>query len=263
MDRVLLFKIVLAPLLVAAVTLAGRKWGPAVAGWLLGLPLTSGPVLLFLALEQGPQFASQAARAGLLGLLAWAAFTVAYAYACVKLSWWKSALLGWLAYFVVAALLLPITLGAVAWFLVVCLALAVILLVFPPGAPHQETVEEAKNELWWRMGSATVILLVLTGLARVLGPTASGILTMFPAYTTILAVFTHRQQSLAAVTVLKGVTTGLFTPAVFCVTLALTLPHLAWGMAFSLALLGALLVQAFSLLHLKRSGAKQSNASSL
>src|SRR5437660_633846 len=44
----LLAKLVLTPLLIAAVTLAGRRWGPGVGGWLAGLPLTSGPVSVFL-----------------------------------------------------------------------------------------------------------------------------------------------------------------------------------------------------------------------
>ena len=54
-------KLLLAPLLILLATLAGRRWGPAVGGWLAGLPLTSGPVSLILALEQGPEFAARAA----------------------------------------------------------------------------------------------------------------------------------------------------------------------------------------------------------
>ena len=41
--------------LIRAASLAGRRWGESVSGWLPGLPLTSGPVCLFLALEQGPR----------------------------------------------------------------------------------------------------------------------------------------------------------------------------------------------------------------
>ena len=94
---VLLFKIILAPVLIALVSLAGRKWGPSIAGWLLGLPLNSGPIIFFLLLEQGPRFAADAARASLLGILAWAAFCVTYALCCVKTSWWWSTLIGWAA----------------------------------------------------------------------------------------------------------------------------------------------------------------------
>jgi hypothetical protein len=249
---VLLFKILLAPVLIAAVTLAGRKWGPAVAGWLLGLPLTSGPVLLFFALEQGPQFSSQAARGCLLGLIAWAAFTIVYAYCCRKFSWPLSTILGWLAYFAVAAALLPMTMNVVWAFLLVILALIATLVAFPPGAPARDKVLEEKNELWMRMISAAVIVLSLTGLAKLLGPTKSGLLTTVPAYSTILAVFTHRQQAAAAITVLKGVVTGLFTAAVFFLIISLALLRIGWLPAFALATLGALVMQVSTLLYLRR-----------
>ena len=52
----LLLKLLLVPGLVAAVTLAVRRWGPAVGGWLAGLPVVAGPVLVFYAIEQGDAF---------------------------------------------------------------------------------------------------------------------------------------------------------------------------------------------------------------
>ena len=62
----LLLKLILTPLLLGGVTLAGRKFGPTVSGWLVGLPLTSGPVSFFLALEQGTKFAAHAAQGTLM-----------------------------------------------------------------------------------------------------------------------------------------------------------------------------------------------------
>lgn len=47
----LALKLVLAPALIGAASLAGRRWGPAVSGWLVGLPLTSGPIAFFLRLD--------------------------------------------------------------------------------------------------------------------------------------------------------------------------------------------------------------------
>ena len=66
---------------IAAATLAARRWGFMVGGWLAGLPLVSGPISIFLALEQGPPFASQAAHGTLLGVIAVAAFCIVYALA--------------------------------------------------------------------------------------------------------------------------------------------------------------------------------------
>jgi hypothetical protein len=252
---VLLLKILLAPALIGAVTLAGRKWGPGIAGWLLGLPLISGPVLLFLDLEQGPDFASRAARACLLGLIAWGAFCFAYAYACRKFSWPISTAIGWIAYFIVAAAVLPVKFGLATSFALAATVFAVMLFAFPEGAPFHGSIGEVRYELWWRMGTAAVIVATLTAVARFLGPVRSGVLTMFPAYTTIFAVFTHRQEPLAAVTILKSVTAGLYTQAVFFVILSLALLRFALPLAFAVALAGALLMQSLTLVFLRRQNA--------
>jgi hypothetical protein len=249
---VLLFKIILAPLLIGAVSLAGRRWGPSIAGWLLGLPLTSAPVLLFLTLEQGPQFAARTARGCLLGLLAWAAFTIIYAWSCLKFNWWKSTLIGWVAYFFVAAVVFPVSLSAGWDFVLVGVVLAATLMVFPKIESFDEGAEPPKYDLWLRMASATIIVVTITAIARLLGPTASGILTTFPAYSTILAVFSHRQHASAAVDVLKGVTAGLYTAATFFIALYLTLPRLHLGLAFLIAATGALLIQFSSLVYIRK-----------
>lgn len=248
----LLFKIFLAPVLIALVSLAGRKWGHGVSGWLLGLPLGAGPILLFLVLEQGPQFASRTAVGSLLGVIAWAAFTITYAYCCLKMLWWRSTLIGWAVYFLIAAVLLPVTLNVVAAFVVVCVALAITLWAFPKVAPHSAPGEYGRYELWLRMATASIMVVTLTGFAKLLGPKASGILSAFPAYTTILAVFSHRQGAAAAVEVLKGVAIGLYTIAVFFVILA---PALLWmnaTVAFLVAITGAFLMQAASLFYIRR-----------
>ena len=62
----LLFKLVFTPLLLLAASLAARRWGEAVGGLLVGLPLTSGSVSVFLALEHGPAFAAQATAGSLV-----------------------------------------------------------------------------------------------------------------------------------------------------------------------------------------------------
>ena len=58
---ILALKLLLAPLLIYGVTLAGRRWGPTASGFLIGLPLVSGPISFILACEYGPDFASRSA----------------------------------------------------------------------------------------------------------------------------------------------------------------------------------------------------------
>ena len=107
---ILLLKLVLVPGLIALVTLAGRRFGPRIGGWLNALPMVAGPVLFFLALEQGDLFVARAAEATLAGLAAVAAFAVVYAWIAVARSWWVCVLGGWAAFSGVT-----IALQAVQW----------------------------------------------------------------------------------------------------------------------------------------------------
>src|SRR6185503_8497679 len=78
MDNLTL-KLVLTPALIGAASLAGRRWGPAVGGWLVGLPFTSAPIAFYLARDRGPEFASAAAAGIMAGAVSQAAFCLAYA----------------------------------------------------------------------------------------------------------------------------------------------------------------------------------------
>ena len=244
----LLFKILLAPVLIALVSLAGRKWGHGVSGWLLGLPLNSGPILFFLVLQEGKGFAAVAALGSLLGILAWAAFGLIYAYLCTKLPWWTCTLAGWAVYSVIALLILELHLGLIWAFVMVIAVLTLMLLVFPRASETASEVPRRRYDLWLRMATASAMVVSLTAAAKILGPVRSGILSAFPAYTTILAVFSHQQSPAAAVKVLRGVTLGLYTAASFFLVLSLCLIHLHAAASFSWAILTALAVQGGSLM---------------
>ena len=94
--NLLVYKLVIAPLLVALATLAGRRWGSVATGLVAGLPIIAGPILFFYAVEQGPVFASQAAVATLLGMVSLSAFMLIFAWrswvggtalSCILLGW--------------------------------------------------------------------------------------------------------------------------------------------------------------------------------
>ena len=74
----LILKLVLTPALIGAASLAGRRWGAAVGGWLVGIPFTSAPIALFLALDHGTSFAASASVGMLLGTISQAIFCLAY-----------------------------------------------------------------------------------------------------------------------------------------------------------------------------------------
>ena len=83
----LALKLLLVPSLLAVISLAGRRWGPGVAGWLAGFPSLTGPILFFLALERGPGFTAQAAVLCLACVFPAITFGVAYAWASRRYGW--------------------------------------------------------------------------------------------------------------------------------------------------------------------------------
>src|SRR5262245_42533237 len=88
-------KLVVVPALVLTVTLGARRWGPRVGGFLTSFPILSGPVLFFFAIEQGPVFVREAARAVLVALVAVSISGLAYAWASVATPWWISLAASW------------------------------------------------------------------------------------------------------------------------------------------------------------------------
>lgn len=239
-----LLKLVLVPGLIALVTLGGRRFGLRVGGWLNALPLVAGPVLFFLALEQGDAFVARAAEATLAGLAAVAAFAVVYAWIALAWPWWVCVLVGWAAFGV-----LTIGFQAVHWAAASGLALALaafsvarFLLPRLPEAPPP-----ARAPAWdlpLRMVSAVALVLVITGLAAWLGPRLSGAITPFPIATTILLAFTHAQQGApAAVGFLRAFLPAMWSFALFCFVLAVGVVGLGRDLGFLLALAVHLLVQ--------------------
>jgi hypothetical protein len=71
-------KAVVTPLLIGGATLAGRRWGNQLGGWLVALPLTSGPVAFLLTTDHGADFAAKAVVGMLAGTISQVAFALAY-----------------------------------------------------------------------------------------------------------------------------------------------------------------------------------------
>jgi hypothetical protein len=232
----LALKLTMTPAVIAFATLAARRFGPAVGGWLIGLPLTCGPVALFLAIEHGPGFAARVADGVVAGVSAQAAFVLGYVAVALRGGRWPAALAAGSATFAVTGLALDLT-GASLPFLLGC-AIA-LLFVGLRVVPAQGRVALAPGrwELPLRMALATGLVLAVTGFAVTLGPGLSGTLTVYPLISTLLAVFVHRSAGpQAAVAVYRGLLAGLFALTAFASTLVLVLTRLPLAMAFLVAL---------------------------
>lgn len=244
-------KAVVTPMLMGAASLAGRRWGHQVGGWLVALPLTSGPIAFFLAIDHGTGFASRTAVGMLAGTVSQVAFalayrwladhgrTMAFAGGCVGFAMATFALTGvhWSA--------LP-TFALTVAALVAGLALTRRPLRSQPdtSAAPDTAVAPPRWDIPIRMTVATAVVLVITALAPVIGPYLAGLLSPFPVFGAVVAIMAHHVYGArAAAATLDGLLIGLAAPAVFFLTLALTLPGLGLT-AFLLATLTALATQA-------------------
>jgi hypothetical protein len=253
MTGMLLFKLFVTPLLIAGASLAARRWGPAIGGWFAAMPLTSGPVSIFLALEQGPGFAARAAVGTLLGVVSVAAFCVAYGRTA-RVSRWEGAIAAGLAAFVACTWLLrALRLPALASFTLACGCLA-LALVFVRGARGVSgPIDLPAWDLPLRMIVATAIVIALTSLAAGLGPELSGLLSPFPVFAATMAVFSHRLEGSAAAShLLHGVLAGLFAFACFFAVVGESLGRLPLPTAYALAGAAAAAVHGMSLIGLLR-----------
>ena len=244
---VLLGKLLLAPLCVVAVSLAGRKWGVAVAGVLGGLPVVAGPILVVLTLVHGRRFGAEAAAGTLLGLAALTLFVVVYGRASERFGPMLSLLAGWAAFLLGVAFLqlLDVPLGVSLILVAAGFAAGLALLPAPAATPAAVTAPP-----WWdlpaRALAALALVVALTAASGALGPSLSGLLAPFPIITSVLAVFTYTHGGFGQVRVLlRNFLVGFYGFATFCFVLASGLDTSLGGLAaFSAALVAALAVQA-------------------
>ena len=202
----LLAKTLIAPLLMGIATWVSGRWGHRVGGIFAGLPLTSAPVVVILALDRGPEFAAEACRGMLQTVAALAVFAFAYAWLARKLPPGSTAVFSWVLFAVFVWEIRQIDIPPGWMFGIDCVTLAACF----AGIPRtQIRKSQASSQPWWdtplRMGMAGAVTLAITCLAARLGPRLSGLLTPLPVVATILTFFTHHKHGgAAAATLLRG-----------------------------------------------------------
>jgi hypothetical protein len=153
---------------------------------------------------------------------------------------------GWLSFFAAVAVLKPVEVGPLAGLVLACAACALTLLLVPrPTRAHVEPSPPPRWDLSLRAASAVVPVLVVTALARTLGSHLTGLIAAFPVITPVLAAFTQAQQGPQEATrLLRGMTSGFFSYAVFCYIVAVSVRALGIAASFAVAAALAVAIQA-------------------
>lgn len=240
----LMLKLLVIPGFLLLISLAGKRWGPSVAGWLSGLPVVVGPILFFLAIEQGEAFAAQSAMAALSAMFAMIAFCVTYAQVAQRTGWplaLTTSLLVWATAAVLLSLIppsLPLSVIAAAT------ALLAAPHLFPSVQPILSGPAPKSDKLLLRMIAGALLTLAVTLLANTVGDRWSGLLAVFPVLGSVMAVFSQQTRGPAfTAALLRATATGMYSFSAFCLVLTLALPALGMnafvlGVAVSVAMLG-------------------------
>jgi hypothetical protein len=241
--QLLLIKLFLTPLLMLAVSLAARRWGPGIGGLLAGLPLTSGPISIYLCAEQGPHFAASAAANSILSLTPVALFSVVY----TRLSGHRQVVSCALCSF--SAFLLSLYFlqksGFSFWpsWITGFLAISLGLMLTPNKVPAKFQIHYPQWDLPARVFSATAMVMIITLSASVLGSQWSGLLAPIPILAWPLCLFVHHQQgSDGARAVLRGILKGAYGVLIFYTIVAGGLIHISPVFVYAAAILASLLV---------------------
>jgi len=251
----LVLKLTLVPICLALLSLAARAWGPRVAGWLAGLPMVAGPILFFLALENGVAFGAQAASAALGAAFGTVWYCLGYAWTATRYAWPVAVSVG-IAAWAASIVLMSFFDGSLAAGVIACVAA---LLAAPPLFPRRSAAAGRalpRYEIVFRMVAGAAVVLIVTGVAAAIGPVWSGLVSAFPTLGTVLAVFSHRANGGAyTAALLRAMCFGMGSLVAFFAALALLLPTLGIALGFVVSVAICLSVQWIAGGVMRRAGA--------
>jgi len=248
--NILILKLILAPLIIGFTSLAGRRWGSAVSGWIIGMPITSGPIIFILALSHNATFAANAALGVLSGGLSLVTYSLTYSWLATRFRWPIVVAGSLLVFTTITVLLQNFIFPFTTVFIVVFTAILIGLRLLPKDTISKtDDTEPGRWDIPIRILVATSFILLITGIAPFIGSRLAGLLATIPLYITILAIFAQRHQGPVAVTHLfRGLLLGMFAFVGFFVLLITLLSRTSIAIAFLSAIVLALAVQGCSLL---------------
>jgi len=210
--------------MVLAVSYLQRKYGDRFGGWLIGLPITTGPFILIICIQEGVAFGGRTTHGILLGQIALIAYCWAYAFAALRMNWYSAIFIGTTVCLVVGYLVTQIKIS-VAVSMIVLIALWWVAMKWWPDSNLTETkINPPKWELPIRILVTLTLLVSLSALAPHLGAKLAGALSTYPVITSVLGTFNQKRFGPAAtIATLRGLMQTLPITVVIIFFLSLVL----------------------------------------
>lgn len=190
LDPFILVKIACAIVIVVSASRATERLGPFLGSMIATLPVSTGPIYVFLAIDHGPQFISDSARTGVVAVVATVAFVAVHAIVAQRhgtfLSW-LSATASWFA----IAWLLQLR----EWSLVEACSLFALCFALSIWALRRFVVEikappmpRVRFDLALRSALVAFVVIATTVASNAVGPAATGTLATYPVVFTSLVL---------------------------------------------------------------------------
>ena len=193
---ILAFKLATAPILILCLTLLSRKYGPAVGGMLMGVPLITGPISVFTA--HGASFAQHAAVANFVGQVSTCIFCFTYALLAKRLNVAMTVLCSAGAFFAATLIWNEFEWTVASGLGLLLAAILLLMTMLKPVNIDAAAKVTIRFDLTLRMLVSAAFVLLITFLTGHVGAKLSGLLAPFPVFVLILSVFTHHQMGAGA-----------------------------------------------------------------
>jgi hypothetical protein len=234
-------KILVSVLMVVILSLIAEWAGPRVAGIASGYPLGAAISLFFIGLEIGPAFAAHSAIYTTAGLTATVAFVVGY-LAGLRLAEGRrrpSALIlavlpALAAYGMAAGALSLLSINWVSASLIAMGSMIAANRLFRriPDTAIRQTIRLSLGVTLLRALFAALVILLITGAARLVGPDWAGLFSAFPiTMLPLLVIIQFTYEPAHVRTVIKNVPRGLGALLIYALVVAASYEALGigWG----------------------------------
>ena len=224
-----------------AATIVAERAGPLIGGLVATLPISAGPVYIFLALDHDAQFIAQSALGSLVTNALNVVFAVTYALLAQRQSlpvslagafggWLGLSMMSWAA-------------GLVQWTLPLAIALNIVIIAASLVVVHplRHVRVAAAPTRWYdlilRAAMVALLVGVVVSLSFTIGPTASGNLAVFPIVLSSIMIILHRRiGGKPTAAIMANAVVGLAGFGIAVITLNLTAVSLGSPLALGLAL---------------------------
>jgi hypothetical protein len=235
---ILIVKMAVTAGFVLAATVIAERVGPLIGGLVATLPISAGPVYVFLALDHDAHFIAQSAIASLAINAVNVIFALVYALLAQTRSRAVSMALAFMAWLVLASVLLSIhwTFALVAILNIVVLGTC-LWLVRPMRHVRVTGFRPHWTDLVLRASLLAALVGVVVTFSFQLGPDGSGILAVFPVVLlSIMYILHNRVGGPATAAVMANAVLGLVGFAFACTVLHFTADMFGSVIGLTLAL---------------------------